>query len=154
MKDKTTQARIEQLHPAVRERFTNFINDIEEEFGVTVRMDEPLRSFAQQQALWAQGRTMPGEVVTWAPPGSSYHNYGLAADLVPLTKDGKNLDWNYNQAKWKKLADKYELTWGGTFPKGKVDPDHYEYKVGFGWRDLLHKLEMQDFIPGTEYVNI
>ena len=31
---------------------------------------------------------MPGPVVTDAPPGYSYHNYGLAIDIVPLWRIG------------------------------------------------------------------
>ena len=41
-----------------------------------------LRSFSEQATLYFAGRTMPGPVVTNAPPGYSCHNYGLAIDLV------------------------------------------------------------------------
>ena len=69
-----------------------------------------LRSFAEQDALYAQGRTTPGSIVTNAKGGDSWHNYGLAADYVldgiiekpgiqwsweiksDLNKDGRN-DW-------------------------------------------------------------
>ena len=33
------------------------------------------RSFAEQQATYNQGRTLPGNIVTWALPGQSAHNY-------------------------------------------------------------------------------
>lgn len=57
------------------------------------------RSFEEQLALFAQGRTKPGRIVTKARPGESYHNYGLAFDWVPVkpTLKDKNLfsaDWN------------------------------------------------------------
>lgn len=41
-----------------------------------------LRTFEEQDALYAQGRTVPGKIVTNAPGGMSFHNYGLAVDLV------------------------------------------------------------------------
>ena len=154
MKDKVTRERLQQLHPAVRERFEAFIDEVETTLNVTIRMEPPLRTFAEQQALWEQGRTKPGKVVTWAPPGSSYHNYGLAADLVPWKMDHTDLDWNYDFKKWKPLADEYQLVWGGDFSKNKYDPDHFQYTAGLSWQDLLHKHDMKDFIPGTEYVNL
>ena len=57
------------------------------------------RSFEEQAALYAQGRTKGNKIVTKAKPGESYHNYGLAFDWVPMkptAKDGNLLtaDWN------------------------------------------------------------
>jgi len=43
-----------------------------------------LRTFAEQQVCWNQGRTTPGAVVTYARPGQSAHQYGLAIDVYPL----------------------------------------------------------------------
>lgn len=154
MKDKVTQERLQQLHPYVRQRFEDFINEVETTLNLVIRMEPPLRTFKEQQKLWDQGRTKPGEVVTWAPPGSSYHHYGLAADLVPWRADHSDLDWKYDFKKWKPLADKHGLTWGGDWPKKKYDPDHFQYTAGYNWRDLLHKYEIKDFIAGTEYVTL
>ena len=36
-----------------------------------------LRTFAQQNALYAQGRITPGKIVTKAKGGQSWHNFGL-----------------------------------------------------------------------------
>jgi hypothetical protein len=44
-----------------------------------------VRTFAEQDALYAQGRTRKGLRVTNAKGGQSYHNYGLAADCALLT---------------------------------------------------------------------
>jgi peptidoglycan LD-endopeptidase CwlK len=41
-----------------------------------------LRTFECQDELYAQGRTLPGKIVTNARGGDSFHNYGLAADYV------------------------------------------------------------------------
>lgn len=48
------------------------------------------RSFEEQLALFAQGRTKPGRIVTKAKPGESYHNYGLAFDWVPVKPTAKD----------------------------------------------------------------
>lgn len=47
-----------------------------------------VRSNEEQDALYAQGRTVPGKIVTNAHAGQSAHNYGLAIDFVPL-ENGK-----------------------------------------------------------------
>lgn len=61
------------------------------------------RSFEEQAALFSQGRTKAGRIVTKAKPGESYHNYGLAMDWVPVkpTAKDKNLfsaDWDDDTA--------------------------------------------------------
>lgn len=48
-------------------------------------------TYGAQMALWAQGRTKPGKVVTNAKGGQSQHNFGLAVDFVAVV-DGK-LTW-------------------------------------------------------------
>ena len=87
-----------------------------------------LRTIAEQNALYEQGRTKPGNIVTNAKGGSSYHNYGLAIDLVQMI-DGK-VNWNFDYKKLKPYADKYGIVWGGTF-KSIVDKPHFEISFGF-----------------------
>ncbi|MCC7052681.1 MAG: M15 family metallopeptidase [Gemmatimonadaceae bacterium] len=72
------------LSPAFRERLERVIDRMREEFGRTVTVVETTRSPERQEALFAQGRTAPGPVVTWTK--NSRHLSGLAADLMV---DGK-----------------------------------------------------------------
>lgn len=54
------------------------------------------RTMAEQAALYFQGRTAPGKIVTNARPGMSLHNYGIAVDCTrdaDLTKPGLQPDW-------------------------------------------------------------
>jgi peptidoglycan LD-endopeptidase CwlK len=51
--------------------------------GILIRVVQGLRSWEAQEALYAQGRTAPGEIVTDAPPGHSMHEFGLAVDCMP-----------------------------------------------------------------------
>ena len=57
-----------------------------------------LRTFQEQAALYAQGRTKkPGKIVTKARAGQSAHNYGIAADLcrdADMQRDGLQPDWD------------------------------------------------------------
>lgn len=64
-----------------------------------------LRSFVTQEALYVQGRTKPGDIVTWARPGLSYHNYGLATDWAFFREDdGLYIPLRYDDPLW----DTYE----------------------------------------------
>ena len=54
-------------------------------------------TYGAQMAIWAQGRTKPGKIVTNAKGGQSAHNFGIAIDFV-LDKnqviDGIQPDWS------------------------------------------------------------
>ena len=56
------------------------------------------RTAADQAALYAQGRTAPGSIVTDAPPGRSAHEHGLAVDVC-IVRDGRNT-WNEMEPAW------------------------------------------------------
>lgn len=150
MKDPVTAARIKLLHPKIRQQSADFVEAFEKATGLTLRITQGLRTFAEQQAIYNQGRTTPGKIVTWSPAGSSYHNYGLAIDTVPM--HGETMLWGYDFSKLVPFAKGFE--WGGDFPPGKKDMDHFENRFGLNWRDMLHKYFMKDFIPGTQFINI
>jgi len=154
MRDLNNIPRINLLHPKVANLFRQFIDAAEEKLGITIYVVSTLRTFEEQQLEYNKGRTTPGAIVTWSPPGSSYHNYGLAADICPFKKDAHGLDWGYDFSKLAPIAAEFGITWGGNFPVDKKDPDHFENKMGYNWRDLLHKYNAHDFIAGTTYVNL
>lgn len=88
-----------------------------------------LRTAAQQNALYAQGRTAPGQVVTKARAGFSNHNYGLAVDVVPyLSGQSGALNWNEKSPQFQAMVAALKaqgLVYGGdwkTFP----DNDHFQ----------------------------
>lgn len=135
MKDNISSQRIAALHPKVIERFTKFINDAETGLGITLRVVQGLRTISEQNVLYAQGRTTPGKIVTNAKGGSSYHNYGLAIDVVPLVNNQP--DWNYDYSKLLPYAT--GLVWGGSF-KSIKDKPHFEFTFGLNWRVLLQRI--------------
>jgi peptidoglycan L-alanyl-D-glutamate endopeptidase CwlK len=122
--------------------------------NVQVIVIQGMRSFAESDALYQQGRTTPGPIVTKAQAGQSYHNYGLAFDFSMIT-DGKEDDivgphWMTVVS----IMEKYGMFWGGNFPEGFHDNPHFENRYGYNWRQLLVKFNSADFIAGTNYVNI
>lgn len=150
MKDIISIERIKLLHPYVRSPFQSFIEDAENSLNITLRIVQGLRTFKEQDDLYAQGRTKPGAIVTNAKGGQSYHNYGLAIDLVEMK--GKDANWNFDYKKLITFSNKYKLEWGGTW-KFK-DLPHFQKIFGYDWRILLKRHVNKDFIKNTTYVNI
>lgn len=117
--------------------------------GVSVEVISGLRSWQAQAALYAQGRTKLGPIVTNAKPGSSWHNYGLAIDLG-LFKAGKYLDSSSPAqadklyAEIGKIAAKHGIEWGGTWVKFKDTP-HFQVTFGKTLAELRAKMESVNF---------
>jgi len=99
--------------------------------GINIQYTSGFRSPEEQQKLYEEGRTEPGKIVTHAKPLWSFHNYGLAVDLVPL-KDGKPW-WKAPYEIWEKIgieAEKLGFIWGGRWLGKKKDMPHIEYHPG------------------------
>ena len=67
-----------------------------------------VRSYSEQDRLYAQGRTVPGKIVTNARAGSSWHNFALGADLVLYFPDGNGTRWHWSWApgpEWERMAE-------------------------------------------------
>jgi peptidoglycan L-alanyl-D-glutamate endopeptidase CwlK len=107
-----------------------------------------LRTFKEQNELYAQGRTKGtmGVVITKAKGGQSMHNYGLAVDLAPLnllTEDPDDLWWpNPDQREgqvWTDLHHALHLAIRDIVLEDKLD-DGLEYEWGGRWkfRDVPH----------------
>jgi peptidoglycan LD-endopeptidase CwlK len=79
---------------------------------------------SEQDALYEQGRSKPGKIVTWTR--NSKHITGEAFDIV-VCENGKP-DWNVTNPKWTlagKIGKTVGLAWGGDFPRIKDFP-HFE----------------------------
>lgn len=170
MRDKVSIERAQLLHPAVREEVISLITEIEKGFppNIAVRIVQGLRTIEEQNALYAQGRTKPGNVVTNAKGGSSYHNYGLAIDFaILLDKDCNGtydeLSWDIKKdndkdgvADWLEVVKVFEAAgweWGGRWSSIKDYP-HVQKTFGYSWQLLLAKHNLKEFITGTHYVII
>lgn len=162
--DKITLQRIQDLHPKLRAEALEIYNLIVKALDgrAFCRFSQVLRTIKEQDALYAQGRTTKGPKVTNAKGGSSFHNYGLAIDIVMIV-DGKVAswdiakDWDLDQiADWVevvKIFKSYGWAWGGDWKSSKDYP-HFDKTFGYTWQKLKAKYDKKDFISGTEYVNI
>lgn len=103
--------------------------------GYPVTVFQGFRSFEEQNALYAQGRTKPGAIVTNAKGGDSFHNYGVAVDIV-FVVDGKP-SWSQKHA-WKtlgKVGKDHGFEWGGDWV-GFVDLPHFQLTNGYTLKDF------------------
>lgn len=162
--EQSTLDKISFLHPKIRSEVISLLEQAELaiDSNLRIRVIQGMRSIIYQDALYAQGRTRPGAIVTKAKGGSSLHNYGLAVDLCWLLKQGDGTfkyqekeSWVFgpNYDKVVKIFKDAGYTWGGDWKSIKDNP-HFEKDFGLGWRGLYKKYTNKDFITGTEYVNI
>ena len=119
--------KMSRLHPKVAELAREHLIRAAA-YGIPAVVHSGYRSNAEQAALYAQGRTTPGAIVTKAEPGESWHNYGLAYDLAILTHDGKP-SWPDDNGVWDPLGaigESLGLSWGKSFG----DRPHFSYHPG------------------------
>src|SRR6516162_6132343 len=86
--DSRSAKNIATLHPVLQPLATRLI-EIAEERGIVAKVISGLRTYEEQDELYAQGRTKPGKIVTKAKGGQSWHNFGTAFDIGIFSKDGK-----------------------------------------------------------------
>jgi peptidoglycan L-alanyl-D-glutamate endopeptidase CwlK len=100
--DTVSEARLQQVCPALCNKIYLLATALESE-GIVFRITQGLRTWEEQDALYQQGRTTPGPIVTNAPAGSSWHNYGLAVDVVPMDQEPPKPDWNISHPVWQRM---------------------------------------------------
>lgn len=101
--------------------------------GFDLSISSTYRDIEYQNSLYAQGRTKPGNVITNAKGGQSYHNYRLAFDIIQ-NKKGSEYDLPFLQLAGK-IAAKMGLEWGGNW-QGFVDMPHMQWSDGLTLSDL------------------
>lgn len=160
MLDQITLKRIEMLHPKLRLEAKDIYLQICRCLTgrAQVRFTQTFRTIAEQNALYAQGRTTPGKIVTWAEGGRSYHNYGLAVDICLLV-DSKTINWDTLKdydgdglADWMecvKIFERQGWEWGGRWTKGKIDMPHFQKTFGKTTVQLAQQVK-----PGRPYVKL
>ena len=135
-------ADLKGLHPYVKQQTEKLLEAANKRIakgGYTVRITQAFRSKEEQDKLYAQGRTAPGQKVTNAKGGQSMHNFGLAIDFCLISPDGKKAIWDTNKdfdgdkkADWMEVveeAKKLGFEWGGDWKSFKDYP-HFQLTAG------------------------
>lgn len=121
---------IDKLHPELQVCVNKFLEECKKQ-GLNVLVTETLRTLEEQEALYAQGRTKPGNIVTNARGCQSPHAWGVAFDFCRNVKGREydNTDGFFERvgqiAKTIFDGTEYDLFWGGDF-KTFVDKPHVE----------------------------
>ena len=132
--------RLSGVHPVLVEKVTRLLKAMEI-IGHPMLVTDGLRSTDQQQALYAQGRTKPGKIVTWVDGINKKSNhqakkdgYGYAVDccfLVDIDGDGPDDPSWSDSHPWElygAIARALGLEWGGDWESFKDRP-HIELRA-------------------------
>lgn len=138
-----TDRNITDLAPSMQILAQQFLDDCEAAH-LNVKIIQTYRSTAEQDALYQQGRTMPGKIVTHAQGGQSPHECvnadgtpgSRAIDFGVFTAAGQYVtdgtDPRYRQVG--EIGKKLGLDYGGDWPEPKTDHDHLEMP---GWQNYM-----------------
>jgi peptidoglycan L-alanyl-D-glutamate endopeptidase CwlK len=129
--DERTEKNLMTLHPKAQVAFRRFMADLIPHMaakGVVAKVISGNRTYAEQDALYAQGRTEPGKIVTNAKGGYSNHNFGVALD-IGLFRNGDYLGSSPLYAEAGPIGEAAGLKWGGRWTSFKDEP-HFEYPTG------------------------
>lgn len=119
--------------------------------GIDLLTISTLRDIEAQDALYAQGRTAPGRIVTNARGGESFHNFRVAFDVVPL-RNGKPIwgtsgngidsdpsdDATDDLEIWQRIGELGEaqgLDWAGRWNRFREFP-HFQFTGGLTLADF------------------
>lgn len=144
---KESKRRVGAINPGISDRMELIIRRAKKR-GINVVFTQGLRTYAEQAALYGQGRKFyvyggkqyakpSANRVTNAPPGYSIHNFGYALDYA-LIVDG-TIVWNLTKdsnkngrADWNEVAEIAKglgFSWGGDWTSFK-DMPHIDITQG------------------------
>jgi peptidoglycan LD-endopeptidase CwlK len=134
-----SERNIMTLHPQAQEAARQFLKRLQDG-EINARIISGTRTYAEQDALYAQGRTRPGNIVTNAKGGQSNHNFGIAWDIGIFNSQGAYLPESplYDQAAEIGLVE--GLEWGGNWQSFRDKP-HYQKLTGLSIQEVRERFE-------------
>ena len=113
--------------------------------GIAINIISGTRTYAEQDALYAQGRTKAGNIVTNARGGYSNHNFGIAFD-IGVFSGNRYLPESPLYKAVGALGMELGLEWGGNW-KTIVDQPHFQLRPAWAGdmtdRAMLAELRQQ-----------
>lgn len=146
-----TSRKIDDLVTPAKLRALEFLFACKEH-GIDLLVTSTYRDVESQNALFAQGRTTPGAIVTNARGGQSFHQYRVALDVVPLqygkpvwSTVGNGLDDDPADDEtdclelWQRvgqIGEQCGLEWAGRWPRLREFP-HFQFTGGLTLGDFM-----------------
>jgi peptidoglycan L-alanyl-D-glutamate endopeptidase CwlK len=100
--------KLTDLHPNLVPLAEKFLFECRDH-GLNIKVTCTYRSPKEQDKLYSQGRTIPGNIVTNAQGGDSEHNFEIdgtpaskAFDIVPIVNE--KAIWDTNSPEWKEIG--------------------------------------------------
>lgn len=130
---------LNELHPVVKSKAESLLK-LAKQQNIDLVITSTYRDDESQAALYAQGRTKPGLIVTNAKPGQSWHNWRCALDVVPI-RNGKPV-WGTTGLDgdlWRKvgeIGESVDLEWAGRWTGKLREMAHFQYTGGLTLADF------------------
>lgn len=117
---------ITQCHPRLQVLAEQLVSTCAKQ-GIVIKIGECFRTAAEQDALYAQGRTQPGSIITNAKGSSysSYHQWGTAFDIYRADGQGAYNESGQFFERVGAIGVSLGLEWGGNW-KSIVDKPHFQ----------------------------
>lgn len=147
--DSRTESTMRTILPAAQALMRRLITALRAA-GIDARAIDGTRGYAEQDALFRQGRYgNPGPVVTYARGGQSNHNFGLAVDLGIFAggrylNGGKPGDLDPYKRAGDLSAKVAGLEWGGLWPGKKQDLPHYQAATDLDLPEVRRRFESRE----------
>lgn len=132
-----SKAKLVTLYPPLCESGMK-LAAIAEARGIRIIVTQALRTWAEQDTLYAKGRARqpdgrwdivsPAQIVTKAKGGESWHNFAMAFDIAIL-EDDESICWDANDERYKTcgaIGRSIGLEWGGDWAKFR-DVPHFQW---------------------------
>ena len=104
--------------------------------GITIKVISGTRTYDEQNALYEQGRSKAGRIVTNARGGYSNHNFGIAFD-IGVFEGARYIEASPAYKAVGALGRQLGLEWGGNW-KSIQDEPHFQLRPAWA-RDLSER---------------
>jgi diguanylate cyclase (GGDEF)-like protein len=131
---KPKPSKLDRLDPDFRSKFEQ-LEGWAKQNNISLKVREGYRSKETQDGYYAQGRSKPGNIITYAKGGQSDHQYGQAIDVDPSDGDYRKLG-----AQAKKLG----LKWGGDWKDFKDWGHIYQDDIRKGRKKAVSESDVAD----------
>ena len=135
----------------IRNCVWDLVSHVKRELNIDLIITYAFRSFEEQDLIYQKGRSLIGEIVSYAKSGESYHNYGLAFDVRPNISYEDLATFSF----WKNIGEigkRIGFEWGGDF-SNIDDKRHFQKTFGLNYSEMLELVRGNKMTNGFITIN-